>query len=282
MSDKPEVRKMEFVFCRFHFEGLFSQDVLTRMKEFLLKSEEKSIEEERFKWAFGDVGTQTVNSNEIIYGRLGRTIKQKFGTIYDQQKHSYRKDLIKSSEAAYSNFFIIPKSNILALEDKYNLTKNTFIKKFNEFWIKNDYTDLKIEFLKDEIEIFELVKGWDRLSRASFDLVPSNPDPREDWKEVDDLIQKARAKRAKLEFENKEESLAKQDSIIQKSMSMAADGYGEFKLKGWIGNVGQTFNSISTIIRKEIHSVDELPAILGQLHDEIRKILERKKNNGKK
>lgn len=282
MADKPEFRKMEFVFCRFHFEGLFSQDVLNRMKEFLLKSEEKSIEEERFKWAFGDVGSQTINSDEIIYGRLGRTIKQKFGTIYDQQKHSYRKDLMKSSEAAYSNFFIMPKSNILALEDKYNLTKNMFIKKFNEFWIKNDYTDIKFEFLKDEIEIFELVKTWDRLSRAAFDLIPSNPDSREDWKDVDEVIRKAKAKRAKLEFENKEDGLARQDSIIQKSMSMAADGYGEFKLKGWIGNVGQTFNSISTIIRKELHSVDELPAILGQLYNEIKKVLERKKNNGKK
>lgn len=282
MADKPEVRKMEFVFCRFHFEGLFSQDVLTRMKNFLLKSEEKFIQEDRFNWAFGDVGSQTINNDEIIFGRLGRTITKKFGTVYDQQKHSYRKDLIKSSEAAYSNFFIVPKSHVLALEDKYNLTRNMFVKKFKEFWTKNDYTDIKFEFIKDEVEIFELVKGWDKLSRASFYLVPSNPDSREDWKDVDEIIRRAKAKRAKLEFENKDESLSKQGSIIQKSMSMAADGYGEFKLNGWIGNVGQAFNSISTIIRKDIHSVDELPAILGQLYNEIKKILERKKNNGKK
>ncbi|MDD5129822.1 MAG: hypothetical protein PHS66_02055 [Candidatus Omnitrophica bacterium] len=245
-----------------------------------MKSEEKSIEEERFKWAFGDVGIQSINNDEIIYGRLGRTIKQKFGTVYDQNKHSYKKDLIKSSEAAYSNFFIMPKFNIIALEDKYNLTKKLFISKFKEFWDKNDYTDIKFEFLKDEIEIFDLVKSWDRLSRATFDLVPSNPSSRDDWKEVDEIIRKAEAKRAKLEFENREKGLAKQGSVIQKSMSMAADGYGEFKLKGWIGNVGQTFNSLSTIIKKEIHSVDELPAILGQLYKEIKKILERKKENG--
>lgn len=276
MQDKPEIRRMEYVFCRFHIEGLFSHDVQGQMKEFLSDSKSKYIYEERYQWAFGDIAYQTINNDEIILGRLGRTITKRFGTVYDEEQHSYRKELIKSGEAAYANFFVIPKKYILVIEDKYNLRRNVFVKKFKEFWGKNggNYTDIQIEFIKDEVEIFEIVSTWDRLSKATFNLVPSNPSSREDWKDVDELIQKAKAKRAKLEFENKDkEGLAREKSIIQTSMSMAADGYGEFKLKGWKGSVGQSFSSISKIMRKEIHSVDELPAILGQIYKEIINVL---------
>jgi hypothetical protein len=269
MSYKPEIRKMEFIFTRIHFEGLFSNGATQRIKDFLLKSEDKFIGEGRFKWAFGNIDSQSINGDEIIFGRLGRTITQKFGTIYDQSKHSYRKELIKSSEAAYSNFFIIPSLNILVLEEKYNLSRNKFIKIFKEFWKKQDAAEIGFEFIKDEIEIFEIIKTWDRITEASFDLVPSNPSSRDNWKPVDEIIREASAKRAKLKFENKEDSLSKENSIVQQSMSMSADGYGEFRLKGFKDNVGQVFNSISKIIKKEIHSVDDLKAIVGQIHKEV-------------
>lgn len=279
MGDKPEVRKMEFIFTRIHFEGLFSEGATHRIKDFLLKSEDKFIEEGRFKWAFGDVDSQSINTDEIVLGRLGRTVTQKFEIIYDQLKHSYRKELIKSSEAAYSNFFIMPQLNILVLEEKYNLSRNKFIRIFKAFWQKHDASEIDFEFIKDEIEIFELIKTWDRITEASFDLVPSNPSSRDNWKPVDEIIRKASAKRARLKFENKDDSLSKENSVVQQSMSMAADGYGEFKLKGFKGSVGQVFNSISKIIKKEIHSVDDLKAILGQIHQEIVKIARGNKHN---
>lgn len=279
MNDKPEIRKMEFVFTRVHFEGLFAKDATQRIKGSLLESEYKFIDEGRFKWAFGDIDSQSINGDEIIFGRLGRTVTQKFGTIYDQSKHSYRKELIKSSEAAYSNFFIMPSFNILVLEEKYNLSRNKFIKIFKTFWQKQDGAEIGFEFIKDEIEIFEIIKTWDRITDASFDLIPSNPSSRDNWKPVDDIIIKASAKRAKLKFENKEDSLSKENSVVQQSMSMAADGYGEFKLKGFKGNVGQVFNSISKIIKKEIHSVDDLKAILGQIYEEVVKIVRGNKHN---
>jgi len=280
MSNRSEIRKMEFVFTRIHFEGLFSIGASQRIKDFLVKSRDELIEEGRFKWAFGDVDSQSINGDEIVFGRLGRTVTQKFETIYDQAIHSYKKELIKSSEAAYSNFFIIPKYNILAFEEKYSLSKNKFIKKFKQFWQKSDDAEIDFEFMKDEIEIFEIIKTWDLLTKATFYLIPSNPSSGDDWKPVDVIIRKAAAKRAKFEFENKEGTLAKDGSIIQQSMSMAADGYGEFKLKGVKKGVGQSFNSISKIIKKEIHSIDDLKTVVGQIYQEIIKIVQGNKHNG--
>lgn len=279
MSNKPEVRKMEFVFTRIHFEGLFSQGANKKIKDFLKKTEGKFSEEGRFKWAFGDVDCQIINTDEIVFGRLGRTVTQKFETIYDQSKHSYRKELIKSSEAAYSNFFIMPLLNILVLEEKYNLGCKKFFKIFKKFWQESEFSEIDFEFIKDEIEILEIIKTWDRITEASFDLIPSNPSSRESWEPVDDLIRKASAKRAKLKFENKKDSLSKENSVIQQSMSMAADGYGEFKLKGLKENVGQVFNSRSKIIKKEIPSIDELKAIVGQIYQEVMKIIKGNKHN---
>lgn len=60
---------------------------------------------------------------------------------------------------------------------------------------------------------------------------------------------------------------------------MAADGYGEFRLKGFKGSVGQVFNSVSKVIKKEIHSVDDLKAIVGQIHQEVVKIVRGNKHN---
>ena len=279
MSDKPEIRKMEFIFVRIHFKNLFSSGATHRMKEFLLKSKDIFIPEGKFTWAFGDIDSQSINGDEVIFGRLGRTVTQKFETIYNQTEHSYRKELIKSIEAVYSNFFIIPAYNLMAFEDKYNLSRNKFIKIFKAFWQKYDHAEIGFDFIKDEVEIFEIIKTWDRLTEASFDLTPSNPSSREDYKPVDEMIRKAAAKRAKLKFENKEATLSKENSIIQQSMSMATDGYGEFKLKGLKGNTIQNFNSVSKITTKEISSVDDLKAVLGQIYQEIVKIVKGKKNN---
>lgn len=275
--NEPVTRKMEFVFTRIHFEGLFSAGASQQIKEFLEKSEDKFIPEGKFKWAFGDVGSLKIDDYEILFGRLGRIITQKFETIYDQSEHSYRKELIKSGEASYSNFFIVPRFNILAFEEKYNLGRNKFIKEFKTFWLKYNPAEICFEFLKDEVEIFELVRTWDRLTKASFELVPSNPSLREDWKSVDEVIRKAAAKRAKLEFQNKEGTLVKEGSIIQQSMSMAADGYGEFKLRGFKDNVGQSFSSTSKIIKKVICNVDDLKAIVGQIYQEIVNLLQGRK-----
>ncbi len=220
-----------------------------------------------------------LNGNEIKFGRLGRTVTEKFETIYDQVVHSYRKELIKSVEAVYSNFFIVAGYNLIAFEDRYNLNRNKFIKIFTKFWQKYDASEIGFDFLKDEIEIFDIIKTWDRLTEASFDLTPSNPSSREDYRPVDNMIRKASAKRAKLKFENKNDTLSKENSIIQQSMSMATDGYGEFKLKGLKGSIVQNFNSISKITTKEISSVDDLKAVLGQIYQEVIKIVKGKQNN---
>ena len=183
--DKPELRKMEFLYVRFHFEGLFSGEAKQGMKKFLEKAENKIVEDGRYRWAFGDIGVQTIDGTEILYGRLGRTITEKFETVYDKDKHSYKKELIKSSEASYSNFFIFPAKSIMAFEEKYILRRSAFIRKFKQFWTQQEATDLYFEFLKDEVEIFEIVKSWDALTKATFELVPSNPSSRDDWKSVD-------------------------------------------------------------------------------------------------
>lgn len=276
MSDKPEIRNMKFIFVRIHFKNLFSSGATDRMKDFLSSSEDKIIEEGRFTWAFGDIDSQNINGDEIKFGRLGRTVTEKFETIYNKTVHSYRRELIKSNEAVYSNFFIIPAYNLMAFEDRYKLGRNKYIKIFTEFWQKYDHSEISFDLIKDEAEIFDIIKTWDRLTEASFDLTPSNPSSREDYKPVDEMIRKAAAKRAKLKFENKEATLSKENSIIQQSMSMATDGYGEFKLKGLKGNTIQNFNSVSKITTKEISSVDDLKAVLGQIYQEIVKIVKGK------
>lgn len=277
MERAEQIRKFSFLFARIHFVGLFQGDGDKHLPKFLEEVQKKTIEDGRYSWAFGDIGTTKIDGRTVIYGRLGRTVTEKFEIIYDEIKHSYKKELVRSSEAAYANFFLLPEFHSIVFEEKYNLGKNTFVKYFKKFWeIGKSIVEIDFEFIKDEVEIFKLIKTWNSITKATFYLKPSNPNSRQDWKDVDEIIRKAKAKRAKLEFENKKGTLEKNNSIIQQGMSMAASGYGDFMLRGFKGDSPQSYNSKTNIAKREVVQKDDFDLLARFALEEILKMLKGK------
>lgn len=271
---------MRFVYARYHVTGLFAADLPKKLPDILAELQSVKQEDGKYIWTMGDIGEQVIDGDKLLFGRLGKTAREAVETRYDDSIHSFRREHIQSRKAAYSNFFIYPPNAIIALEDKPLLPRGKFLKKFKQFWQKGQITEIDFDFLKDELEIFEIIKRWDKITEAKFDLSPTNPHPREDFTPLDNLIKKAKARRAKFKFEGERNGLAKDDSIVQQGTSMSAAGYGEFGLKGIEKGSRKVLSSKSLLISNEMVKVDDLESLTPEVLSEIRKIL-KQINNGK-
>lgn len=274
-----EERKMHFVYARYHLVGLFAQRASASILPTLQKTQNTRFDEDRYVWTIGDIGLadidigKSVDTIILIHGRLGKTAREVVETVYDDKVHSFKRVHVQSRKAAYSNFFIDPSNAILALEDKPLLPRGKFLKMFKRFWEKTEASDIDFDFIKNEIEIFEVIKRWDRVTEAKFDLSPTNPHPRDDYSPLDDIIKQAQARRVRMKFDGQADGLAKEHSIIQQGTSMAAAGYGEFGLKGVENGSTQVLSSNSLLVTHEVVQVDDLNSLSPEMLAEIRKLV---------
>ena len=274
-----EQRRMHFVYARYHLVGLFAQHTTASILPTLQKIQNTRFEDDRYVWTIGDVGVAAIetvaagDTSVLIHGRLGKTAREVVETVYDDQTHSFKRENVQSRKAAYSNFFIHPMSAILALEDKALLPRGKFLKMFQRFWKTNEASEIDFDFIKNEIEIFEIIKRWDRITESKFDLSPTNPHPREDFTPLDDIIKKAQARRVRMKFNGQSDGLAKEHSIIQQGTSMAAAGYGEFSLKGVENGSTQVLSSNSLLVTHELVRIDDLNSLNPEMLAEIRKLV---------
>lgn len=269
-----EERKMHFVYARYHLTGLFGPHVPEQILPHLQMTQVVQFDNAKYAWTIGDVGQTKIDGTKLLFGRLGKTSREVVETHYDKKIHSFKREQVQSRKAAYSNFFIEPSHAILAFEDKQLLPRGKFLKMFKRFWEEVEASEIDFDFIKNEVEIFEVIKRWDKITAAQFDLSPTNPHPREDFSPLDDIIKKAKAKRAKFKFEGQQNGLSKNDSIVQQGTSMAAAGYGEFSLKGVERGSTQVLSSNSLLITHELVRVDDLNSLSPEMMVEIRKLVQ--------
>jgi hypothetical protein len=163
----------------------------------------------------------------------------------------------------------------MAFEEKYQISKNQFVKNFSKFWKKHNESEIEFEFIKDESQALQIIKSWDRVVKAKFSLSPTNPDSKEDFKKLDEFIRKSRAKKAKLEFRNDEQGLSfDKESPAAEGLAMASAGYGDYSILGTKNNIGQAIKSNSLLIRKNLVLIDSLEPLSVEVLKEIRQIVE--------
>lgn len=268
-----EERSMHFVYARYHLTGLFAQAAPDMILPALNRMQDVRFDEDRYVWTIGDVGQVEIDKAKLIYCRLGKTAREVIETVYDEKAHSFRREQVQSRKAAYSDFFIDASNAIIALEDKPLLPRGMFLKIFTRFWGRVEASEIDFDFIKNEVEIFEVIIRWDKITEAKFDLSPTNPHPREDYSPLDDIIKQASAKRAKMKFTGQSNGLAKERSIVQQGTSMAAAGYGEFSLKGVEKGSTQVLRSNSLLVTHELVRIDDLNSLSPEMLAEIRKLV---------
>ena len=264
-------RRMHFVYARYHLIGLFAQHAPATVLPTLQRSQDARFDEGRYVWTIGDIGISEIQDAKLVHGRLGKSVREVVETVYNTEAHSFTREHVQSRKAGYSNFFIDTENAILAFEDKPLLPRGKFLKMFKQFWQRNEASEIDFDYIKNEVEIFEVIRRWDKITTAKFDLSPTNPHPREDYSPLDDIIKQAQAQRARLKFDGG--GLAREHSIVQQGTSMAAAGYGEFNLKGIQGGSTQVLSSNSLLVTHELVRIDDLNSLSPEMLAEIRKLV---------
>jgi len=271
---KTDERTMKFLFARLFFSGLFGQDYRGQLGAFIHRAPEERKIKGRYIWSFGDVGQITIDSYLVYFGRLGKSIKEKYETVYDEKKHSFRRELITTKIAVYSNFFIVPEFSIMAYEHRPNISKFTFQRQFRNFWTDICLSDIVFEFLKDERKFFDKVGRFDKVLHANFSVHPSNPRVSEIWKPLDDDLKDGSIKRLRLRMDN-EEGLNTQGRIFREASAMAVDGYGEGEVTGVKGPLQEKVRTGSVVIERDKVTIDDPKSMTPDMLEMIKKLLNR-------
>jgi hypothetical protein len=271
--ETPNERPMRFVYARYRVAGPGAADVARKLPVILAELQSVRQKAGKYVWAMGDVGERTVESQKLLFGRLGKTAPEAAETDGDDAVHTFSRESIRGKKAAWSNFFIYPSNSIMVLEDKPLLPAAKFLKKFKQFWEASQPAEIDFDFLKNEPEIFATLNRWDRITAAKFELSSAGIRLREDFTPLDDLIKNSQARRAGFKFEGGGDGLATDSSIIQQGVSMAAAGYGEFSLKGVAKDAKTSLNSKSFLSASDLVEVDDLESLAPVILSGIRKIL---------
>jgi hypothetical protein len=266
-------RPMRLVYARYQGTGTLTADLARQLPAVMAELQSARQETGKYAWAMADVGERTVDGEKLLFGRFGKTARDGAGPGSDGSTPSAGRKAKPGKKAVCSNFFIHPASSIIALEDKPLLPAGKFLKRFKQFLEKRQTGEIGFEFLKNEPEIFAILKSWDKISAAKFDLASSHTRLREDFAPLNEIIKKSKARRVSFKFEGGDDGIDTGNSIIQQGVSMAAAGYGEFNLKGVAEDARTGLNSKSCLIATGLLAVDDLASLAPVVLAGIRKIL---------
>lgn len=187
------------------------------------------VKDKDFKWYFGGISDE----ESFIIGKMGRVRKTKLRIFYDKSKRDFVEQITEDEDGVFSYFFIDVSKMIILFERRFIIGqlqfKKMFCDGFNIFYDQKDGLD--IEFIKDDREIESILKSAEKIIKAKFNIRPTNPDMDEEVKIIDKELKKIKAKKGKLEFENKEDGLeVKEGTLLSSAIALCNRGYGDYTI----------------------------------------------------
>ena len=188
-------------------------------------------------YQFGIFSVNVIQDNELgnIYvGELVKyqDIKEEPVVKEDKLSVEYIEDVILGK----SRFFLLEKSHLIAYNPYGNIISiQGFCDAFVGVMIGADDSfkvDAEIFPINYEYEFMEFMNTMKTLNKLEITLMPSNPNNRDVWKEVDDKLNDMNVKRYKEEYEAKDNTSLEVDEKTKSKIIMAQDGYGKAKGEG--------------------------------------------------
>jgi hypothetical protein len=177
-----------------------------------------------------------------------------------------------------SRFYLLDKTHLIA----YNpygkiISPKAFCESFVGILVGADDTfdiDAEIFPVNYEYEFMSFLKSMRTLNILEINLMPSNPNSRDLWDEIDDRLRSMNVKRYKEEFVAKENQSLEIDERTVNKIIMAQDGYGKAKGKGTDQDGNQV--EISTDSKESItkKSINKDLSLIEQLNA-VRQVFER-------
>lgn len=294
MVNKKEEKTRKIVNCRLvigkiHISKWVKHEFENRLKELIFSGEEYIQDsgrgKDKFIWTFGDPLIENIDTEKVIFGRLGKIRRGYEEIIYLKGQKSFQRKLEDQTDGkesvralSYSNFAIHPQSMKIIFEEKTpNISINQFIENFSKIYSFhfNDISEIKIDVIIETEKVFDKIKKFDKITEAVFKLIPSNPEDEPDFRRLDGLLKEGDTKEAILNFKNEDEGLKIENTIIGEGIAMSGAAYGNYKLTLVKNKEIEIVKSSDHIYRKYIKEIDE-PFILIKTFWDILKKLSRK------
>lgn len=250
-TDRPTT----LYFVRVHLKSEFPKNVdLFEKLEKLLERKNNYITDKKdaeFSWIFTDFEKL---EKDIIYCALAKMETKDVIKTYEDGKLVDKKNNILKRAIEYSNFWIIPKENLIVFERRRDIGEMQFLeilsKSFKEMFYE-DKLRLDFDFLKNPKEIFKLIETADKFVRFKLNVHPTNPDNHEDLKKIDDELKALNAKGGLIEFYNPNGlDLKKKGTLARSGIILASRGYGEYLGEYYIDDEQYNINSNKPIMKE--------------------------------
>lgn len=226
------------VLGRIHISQWVRDTLESRLFELVTKSE-KYIQEsgkgkDKFVWMFLEGCAVEGDEASIVYAQLAK-ININFEDKYLDEPKRSTKTVVSDQPrvASLSNFIIDLKSQSILFEEKPQLSIKQFMSTFATLYRRyfHDLTNINIDPVVESEKIFEILGQYDKITKASFKVTPSNPEDEDDFRKLDEILKQSNTTEANLKFKSDEVGLNIQDgTIVREAIALSGAGYGNYTI----------------------------------------------------
>lgn len=241
-----------FYFSRFNIEPVLKNQ---EHKDKLIKKGlgYKSVaKEERFSYKFSDISETTITSKDdkkelfivgyiVKFEPLARTeyVVEDGGNLETKDSPNVVISKVR--------FLLHKESSVLAFQEQAAISRNIFVSKFQDLFNENISEEdffLELSNVNEEYVFTEKVLKLTNIKKVTIDLIPSNPQFRDRWKDIDNSLKERRIDKYKEVQTSKGDGLGIIiDEETKSKFTMAEDGYGEASVSGTLDGSPKTIST---------------------------------------
>jgi len=186
---------------------------------------------ESFLWHFKYIETLTSEEyGEIIIGYLNKLRDDKF-TQYSKNHNDYVENDVDNHLVEKSIFAIHIKSELIFFEKRPGISVNLFSKAFVHIIDMSSYLiKSTLSTIKNRMSFIERIKSLDKITRAKFILVPSNPEEDPEIEIIDRALKKIKSSIAVLDIHGVK--MVFDDTLLEQGAYSALKGNGSAVVTG--------------------------------------------------
>lgn len=263
----------KFLISRIHFTGLFFESGTTNVLADLKKIEgmKEFITVDGYEWIFRDVKDEEIEKRKYILGKLVKVNPAKQEIIVNETTKAETPETRENVKEKETLFMIDPKDHLIAFEVFKILTRNQFEHAFIEGYKKigTEY-EPELDFTYNEEVLNQELTKMKKAKWAKFSLKATNPDSREEFKKLDDLLHKSNVDRGSLYLKpppSQGLNTTNADSLVKQSLAMSAAGYGSGEVHG------EDLEGNPLVIKTGTSKIDSIEIEESKTDDEVKKKL---------
>lgn len=233
----------------------------------------KTIERRSHIWRFSRIGELDGEDGQYVYGFLVKYKAETAEEVIVPETGDIEDEAIKNSVVAKSRFFMHIRSGIVAYHPVGAISEGQFrwyFARLIEEAYDRFFVEAEVLTIEDRIQIQEVLRTIDNVSRIEIYLHPSNPNNSEIWQSIDKDLKETHTNRY-TEIRETNENITSGEVILTNEqllskLLMSVDGYGETKIKGKIQGkvriISTKSNPVTTSAPNDKHPADTVFANL--------------------